>query len=89
MIEKIDISKIQEPLEKASSKQSGPTSPVSKNNEDVSVQVDYASLIEQATQPIQTDTEVIQRVRMLLESDQLESEENILEAIKNMVMFGI
>jgi len=89
MIEKIDISQIQEPLEKASSKQSGPASPVPKNNADVSVQVDYASLIEQATRPIQTDTEAIQKVRMLLKSGQLESPENILEAAKNMVMFGI
>jgi len=89
MIEKIDISQIQEPLEKASSKQSGPASPVPKNNADVSVQVDYASLIEQAIQPLQTDAEVTQRARLLLKSGQLESLENILEAAKNMIRFGI
>ena len=89
MIEKIDISKIQETLEKASSKQSSPTSPVPKNNEDVSVQVDYASLIEQATQPLQTDTEVTQRARLLLKSGELESLESIMEAVKYMLRYGI
>ena len=89
MIDKIESSQVPEPLEKPSPKQSGPASPVPKNDADVSVQVDYASLIEQATQPLQADTEVTQRARMLLKSGQLESLESILEAAKNMIMFGI
>jgi len=89
MVEKIDTSQFQEPLERPSSKQSGSVNPVQKNDIDASVQVNYASLIEQATQPLQTDAEAVQRARMLLESGQLESPESILEAIKNMLKFGI
>lgn len=89
MIEKIDTSKLQEALEKSTPKQSGPLSPAAKNDTDVSVQVNYASLIEQATQPLQTNTEVTQRARKLLESGQLETLENTIEAAKNMVKFGI
>jgi hypothetical protein len=89
MIEKIDTSKFQEPLEKASNKQAGSPSPVPKDNTDVSIQVNFAPLIEQATQPIQIDTEVIQRAQMLLKSGQLLSPENIQEAAKNMVKYGI
>ena len=81
MIEKIDASKFQEPLDKASNKQAGAASPVPKENTDVSIQVHFASLIEQAIQPMQTDTEVIQRAQILLKSRQLLSPENIREAI--------
>ncbi len=89
MIEKIDTSKVQEALDKSKPKQSDSVSPVPKNDTDVSVQVNYASLIEQATQPLQTDAEVIQQARKLLESGRLESQENILDAAKNIVKFGI
>ena len=89
MVEKIDASQFQEPLGKPSSKQSGSVNPVRKNDVDVSVQVDYASLIEQATQPLETDAEAVQRARTLLEYGQLESPESILEAIKNILKYGI
>ncbi len=89
MIEKIDNSKIQETLEKASPRQPGPMKSVQKDNADVSVQVNYASLIEQATKPLQTDAEVISQVKKLLTSGQLLSSEKVQEAAKNIVSCGI
>ena len=89
MIEKIDTTNFQEPLEKASHKQAGSTSPVPKDNKDVSIQVNYASLIEQAIQPLQVDAEVIQRAKAILKSGQLVSQENIQEAAKNIANYGI
>ncbi len=89
MIEKIDTSQFQEPLEKPTPKQSSSTGPVPEDNIDVSIQVNYASLIDQATQPLQTDAEVIEQARKLLKSDQLVSLERIQEAVENMVKFGI
>ena len=89
MIDKIETSQVPEPLEKSSAKQHSPASPVPKNDTDVSVQVDYASLIEQATKPLQTDAEVTQRARLLLKSGELESLESIMEAVKYMLRYGI
>jgi len=89
MIEKIDTHKIQEHLEKASPKPPSPMSTVPKDNEDVSVQVNYAFLIDQATKPLETDAEVIKQVRTLLASDQLLSPEKIQEAAKKIVSCGI
>ncbi len=88
MIDKIDTSQFQEPLEKPTPKQSNSTGPVPDDNMD-SIQVNYASLIDQATQPLQTDAEVIEQARKLLKSGQLVSLENIQEAVENMVKFGI
>jgi len=89
MIEKIDTSQFQEPLEKPSSKKSGSVNPVQTNDADASLQVNHASLIEQAMQPLQTDDEVVQRARKLLESGQLECPENVLEATRNIIKLGI
>ena len=60
-----------------------------KSGDDVSVQVDYASLIEQAMQTPQDDALRIQQARALLLSGELESPRNIREAAENILNFGV
>ncbi len=60
-----------------------------KADDDVSVQVDYASLIEQALQEPQDDALRIQQARDLLLSGELESPRNIREAAQNILNFGV
>jgi len=60
-----------------------------KSGDDVSVQVDYASLIEQAIEEPQDDALRIQQARALLLSGQLESPRNIREAAENILNFGV
>jgi hypothetical protein len=89
MIEKIDTSQIQDFLEKPSSKQSDPTRALPNSGADVSLQVNYASFIDKATQTPQTDTQAVQRAQELLLSGELENPENIRAAAENIVKFGI
>lgn len=88
MIEKIDI--IQSPVESSSSsRQPNSTGALPDNDADVSVQVDYASLIDQATQNPQTDAQLVQEARELLLSGEYESLPRIREAIEDILAFGI
>jgi len=89
MIEKIDTNKIQDFVEKPSPNQPNPAGHLPNKDGDVSVQVDYASLIDKAIEMPQTDTGAVQRARELLQSGQLETHENIREAAENIVKFGI
>jgi len=89
MIEKIDTSQIQDIVGKLSPKQAdSPKAPVD-NSADASLQADYASLISRATQIPEADTEIIRKAQELLQSDQLESPENIREAAENIIKNGV
>lgn len=59
------------------------------NDADVSVQVNYASLIDKAVQEPKGDAKRLQQARELLLSGELESQENIREAAENIVEHGI
>ncbi|MFC1633485.1 hypothetical protein ACFL5Z_01475 [Planctomycetota bacterium] len=88
MIEKIGDNQI--PLDPSSSPgQLNTAGALPDNNADVSVQVNYSTLIEKALQQPETDTQVIQRARDLLLSGQLDSPENIRMAAENIAKFGI
>lgn len=89
MIDKIDNNQIQDLSEKLSSRQHNSAGTLSNIGEDVSVQVDYASLIDKAAQTPQTDTRDVQRAQELLLSGQLETPENIREAAEDIIKFGI
>jgi len=89
MIEKINTSQIQDPLEKLSSKQPTPAGASPNNAADVSLQLDYAALIDKATQSPQTDTNAVKRAQELLMTGQLESPQNIRAAAENISKFGI
>ena len=103
MIEKINTNQIRDLLEELSPKQPNSGSAVPNNDTgvpktrkdalggptDVSVQVNYASLIDRAMQASQTDADVVGAARKLLLSGQLESPENIRAAAENIIKFGI
>lgn len=89
MIGKIHTNQIRELLEELSSRQPGPAGGAANNNQDVSVQVNYASLIDQAMQTTPADHDVVAEARELLISGKLESPENYKAAAENIVMFGI
>lgn len=89
MIDKIDPNQIQDHLQKSPSKQPDSTKIPPNNSVDVSLQVDYARLINQAAQTPQADTEAVQQARELLKSGRLESLEYIQKAARNIIKYGI
>ncbi len=89
MIGKIHTNQIRELLEELSSRQPNPGSAAPNSDTDVSVQVNYASLIDQAMQAPQADDNVVDAARKLLLSGKLESPENCQEAAENIINFGI
>ena len=88
MIGKIQTNQIRELLEELSSKQLNSGGNAKNSDADVSVQVNYASLIEQAMQAPEAD-DVVAAARELLLSGKLESPENIRAAAENIIDFGI
>lgn len=88
MIGKIDTNQL--PLDpNSSSGQVNAASTHPNSGVDVSVQVQYAHLVEKAMQLTQTDTERVQQARELLLSGQLDRPENIQKAAENIIKFGI
>jgi len=89
MIDKIDASQNQDLVGKLpSTKPDSPKAPTN-NNADASLQVDYASLISQATQIPDKDDKAVQRAQELLQTGQLESPEIIREAAENVIKSGV
>ena len=89
MIEKVDTNQIQSFLEKTPSRMKKNVAAFAGNDAEVSVQVDYASFIENAIKVPQTDSKVIEQAKKLLLSGELESSENIQKAAENILNFGI
>jgi hypothetical protein len=89
MIGKIQANQIRELLQALSSEPHNADSAIPDNDTDVSVQVNHASLINQAMQASQAEEDVIDAARKLLRSEQLESLQNCREAAEDIVMFGI
>ncbi|MHC4748202.1 MAG: hypothetical protein ACYS18_12945 [Planctomycetota bacterium] len=86
---KIDANQIQDILAQSSSTQPNSAKPAQKNDVDASLQVDFTSFIDKATQAPPADTEALERAQKLLLSGQLESPENCREAAENIIKFGI
>ena len=59
------------------------------NDVDVSVQVNYASLVDKAMQPPKTDDQLVRQARELLLSGELDSEEIIRGAAEDILEYGI
>ena len=89
MIEKIENNQVPDILKESSAMQPSSSNIPAKTGLDASLQVSYDSLIKQAKQILPEDTNVVQRARELLLSDQLESPENIRAAAEAIVKFGI
>jgi hypothetical protein len=86
---KIDANGIQDFIEKPQAPQVNKANAPSRNAPDASLQVNSASIIEQAGQIPQVDVEAVQRARQMLLSGQLESPQNIQAAAENIARFGI
>jgi len=88
MIEKMDTS---QPLIDSGMPSGQPNSAraLANKDEDVSVHVNYASLIEKAVQEPESDAQRVQTARELLLSGRLERPENIRRAAENIVKYGI
>lgn len=94
MIDKIDANQIRETLQKSAAQlpdasTACPLGARVNNHTDASLQTDFAPLIENAVQPPQTDEQAVLRARELLASGQLETPENIADAARNIIEFGI
>ena len=89
MIEKVNTNQIQNFLAKSSSRMPNAAAALTSNNADVTVQVDYASFIDQALIAPQTDSQVVEQAKALLLSGQLDNPENIKKAAENIITFGI
>ena len=89
MIEQIGTNN--QPLIESGSSTAQPIPPGAKRGSDVdvSIQVNYASLVDKAMQPPQTDDRQVQQARELLLSGGLDSEEIIKGAIENILKYGI
>ena len=73
----------------SSSGQPNPPGALRGNDVDVSIQVNYASLVDKAMQPPKTDDQLIRQARELLLSGKLESKDIIRGAAKNILKYGI
>jgi hypothetical protein len=89
MIENVNTNQTQNLLENSSSSQPSSPKTLPDNGLDASLQVDYASLIDKASQINQTDTNAVQQAKELLASGRLESPQNFQEAAENIIKFGI
>ena len=89
MIEKINTNHIPDYSDKSASKQTNANGAVPNINKDVSVDVNYASLISKATRIPEYDNQAVQRAKELLKSGELDNPENIKQAAENIVTFGI
>jgi len=80
---KIDTNQIQNILEKLSPRQQNPAKPSVNSDDDVTLNTDYAPLIEQAAKitPSDDDDNVT--------SGQLDSPQNTRQAAENIINFGI
>ena len=76
-------------FESGSSGQPIPPGALRGNDVDVSIQVNYASLVEKAMQPPDTNAEKVQQAKELLMSGKLDSEEIIKGAIENLLKYGV
>jgi len=89
MVGRIQTNQIRELLEELSSRQLNSGGNAQNKNTDVSVQVNYASLIDQAMKPPQQDHDIVAAARELVRSGELISYKNCREAAENIVDLGI
>jgi len=89
VIDKIYTKQIQDFLEKSLSKQPNSAGATPNSGVDVSLQVNYTSFINKATQIPQNGTKAIQHAQELLLTGQLDSPENARKAAEEIAEFGI
>ena len=87
MIEKIDNNLIRD-IQEAASHATGSPRKEAAEKADASLEVQFASLLEQARQAPQDDTEAVQQARRLLITGQLDSPDNVRQAADAILSFG-
>ena len=86
MIDKIENN---QPLSGASSMLTNAKKALSDNDLDISINTNYACLIEMAKNSSPGDEEVIERARESIRTGELESQTSIQKAAENILAFGI
>ncbi len=90
MIDKINNNnQIPDFMDKTTPKQANTTGAHSDINEDVSVDVNYASFIDKTNQIQETDTQAVERARELLKSGRLENRDFYRQAAEYIIKYGI
>jgi len=88
MIDKVNSKQFQELVAKSSSQEN---SPETQNNSklDVSLQVNYASLIKKAMESPESDENAVQEAKKLLSSGELESEQTTRTVAETIIKLGV
>ena len=88
MIEKIENNLIRD-IQEAASHPTGSPRQEAADKADASLEVQFASLLEQARQAPQDDADAVQRARDLLITRQLDTPDNLRQAADNILTFGL
>ena len=89
MIDNIQNSQIKQAMGMNALPHPDPTGKSAVDGSDATLQVSFADLINQAIQTSETDTDVVQKARELLQSGRLTSPQNIRSAAAEVIRFGI
>ena len=89
MIDRIELSKIQDMLDKSASGQPDAPKTPPGSQADASLQVTYAALIEYARQTPETDEQAVQRARELLASGMVDTPDGVSGAAESIAAYGI
>ncbi len=89
MIERINNNPVANLAEKTASYMSNIPKTITDNGVPVTLQAEYADLIDKAAQATSDDINAVEQAKKLLLSGKLESPENIQSAAENIIKFGI
>ena len=89
MVEKITNNQVSDILNELAVKRTGGMRSGDDSRADASLDISYASLLEQAGQETVDDAKIVERARQLLLSGQLDRPENIRKAAQNILERGI
>jgi hypothetical protein len=88
MIDKININQVSDYFDGSQAGQNR-SKAVANNKADATLQIDYASLMEQAINSQPAAPDAIQKAKELLKSGQLDNPAFIKEAAANIIKFGV
>ncbi len=89
MIDNIQNSQVKQAMGMNPLPHPDPTGKPATDGSDATLQVSFADLINQAIQASETDMDVVQKARELLQSGRLTSPQNIRSAAAEIIRFGI
>lgn len=89
MIENININQAGNMLGQSPIANPDPAKARNQDASDVDLRVDFASLVNQATESAQTNIEAVEEARQLLRSGQLITPQSVRSAAQNMLEFGV